>query len=117
MGRSEKSKSSKTKGAKNRLDDDVLLRIQQEVEEFLKDLTLEFPFSEIFEILRRYEFKDRYGSKVSPMPKKGLSSDGLTAIDQRIRTFFEQLKKEFGSKYVGFIEESFRVYTQTTREP
>lgn len=92
------------------------VRIQEEVEEFLRDLTLEYPFPEIFETLRRCEFKDRFGSKVIPFPKtnKVRSESQLRDIELRIEDFLEQLNADFGPSYQAFIQESFRFYTQTT---
>ena len=92
------------------------MRIQQEVEEFLRDLTLEYPFPEIFEILRRHEFKDRFGTNVTPLPQKRFSPEVLKEIRERIDIFLVDLKKVFGSKYSKFITESFRYYTETTLE-
>jgi len=111
-----KSKAKASTSAEEILRDPFKVRIEQEVEEFLKDLTLEFPFSEIFEILRRYEFKDRFGPKVTPFPKKGLSPESLKEIDDRIQNFFGEMKKNFGSKYAEFIADSFKYYTGTTVE-
>ncbi|MBN8554922.1 MAG: hypothetical protein J0L93_05705 [Deltaproteobacteria bacterium] len=96
--------------------DPFQIRIQQEVEEFLRDLTLEYPFSEIFETLRRHEFKDRFGKNVTPMPQKRFSSEVLSEIDERISSFLVDLRKVFGSRYSAFIDDSFRYYTETTLE-
>ncbi len=89
-------------------------RIQQEVEEFLRDLTLEFPFPEIFEILRRHEFRDRFGPKVMPLPQKRVELATLKEIHERIDQFLMSLKDTFGSKYSECIQKSFRYYTETT---
>lgn len=97
-------------------DDPVALQIEQEVEEFLRDLTLEFPFPEIFETLRRHEFKDRFGSKILPLPAKKISEDNLKEIKVRVTEFLERLSKTFGSRYKKQIESSFRYYTETTFE-
>lgn len=90
------------------------LQIQQEVEEFLRDLTLEFPFPEIFEILRRHEFKDRYGHNVTPLPQKRFDNDVLKEIQERIEAFLSNLVQAFGIRYTAFIADSFRYYTETT---
>lgn len=90
------------------------LQIQQEVEEFLRDLTLEFPFSEIFEILRRHEFRDRYGHNVTPLPQKRFDNDVLKEIQDRIEAFLSNLVQCFGMRYTAFIDDSFRYYTETT---
>jgi hypothetical protein len=96
--------------------DPVTLIVQQEVEEFLRDLTLEYPFPEIFEILRRHEFKDRFGKNVTPLPPKKFSSNSLKEIHERILSFLAHLHKTFGPKYRDLILESFRYYTETTLE-
>jgi hypothetical protein len=96
--------------------DPFQIRIQQEVEEFLRDLTLEFPFPEIFEILRRHEFRDRFGANVTPFPQKKFDPDVLQEIGGRIELFLLDLRKVFGSRYAGFIDDSFRYYTETTLE-
>ncbi len=92
------------------------IRIQEEVEEFLRDLTLEFPFPAIFETLRRCEFRDRFSGKILPFPKLNAirASDQIGDIDNRIRIFLAQLRSEFGKNYHLAIEDSFRFYTQTT---
>lgn len=90
------------------------LQIQQEVEEFLRDLTLEYPFPEIFEILRRHEFKDRYGHNVMPLPQKRFDNDVLKEIQDRIDAFLGNLSQAFGLRYRAFIADSFRYYTETT---
>ena len=94
--------------------DPLELQIQQEVEEFLRDLTLEYPFPEIFEILRRHEFRDRYGHNVLPLPQKRFCTITLKEINQRIDYFLDELREMFGERYTPFIEESFRYYTETT---
>ena len=94
--------------------DPFRVRIQDEIEEFLRDLTLEYPFTEIFWILRRHEFKGRFGEKVTPLPKKGVCNQALKEIDYRIDEFLETLREVFGKHYYDFIEESFRYYTATT---
>lgn len=96
--------------------DDLETRIQQEVEEFLRDLTLEFPFPEIFEILKRHEFKGRYGSNVTPIPQRKFSPEVMKEIHQRIDAFFGDLKKNFGSRHEPFIQQCFAYYTETTLE-
>ena len=96
--------------------DPAHMLIQQEVEEFLRDLTLEFPFPEIFEILRRHEFKGRFGKNVMPLPHKKFASDSLKEIESRITDFLLSLNKTFGSRYQEFIANSFRFYTETTVE-
>lgn len=90
------------------------LQIQQEVEEFLRDLTLEFPFPEIFEILRRHEFRDRFGNNVTPLPQKRFENEVLKEIEDRIDAFLENLREAFGMRYRSFIDDSFRYYTETT---
>lgn len=92
------------------------IRIQEEVEEFLRDLTLEYPFPSIFETLRRFEFKDRFGRNVVPFPKGEAknSPERLRDIDVRIRVFLAQLRAQFGANYHAAINDSFRFYTQTT---
>ncbi len=92
------------------------IRIQEEVEEFLRDLTLEFPFPAIFETLRRCEFRDRFSGKILPFPKANAikASNQINDIDARIRIFLAQLRGEFGKNYHLAIEDSFRFYTQTT---
>lgn len=94
--------------------DPVALQIEQEVEEFLRDLTLEFSFTNIFETLRRYEFKDRFGTKILPMRNRKSSEAHLKEIRDRIDQFLDRLLKTFGSRYKQKIEDSFRYYTQTT---
>lgn len=93
-------------------------RIEEEVEEFLRDLTLEFSFPEIFETLRRYEFKDRFGGKVIPLPRreKKLIDSQLKSIESRIHGFLHQLQESFGDRYAPVIEKSFRYYTSTTMD-
>ena len=93
------------------------IRIQEEVEEFLRDLTVEFPFPIVFETLRRFEYRDRFGSKILPFPKseaRKKGSDSIGEVDSRIRIFLAQLKSDFGSNYHLAIQDSFRFYTQTT---
>ncbi len=92
------------------------IRIQEEVEEFLRDLTLEFPFPIVFETLRRFEFRDRYGSKIVPFPKAEArpKANSIHEIDSRIRIFLTQLRNEFGKNYHNAVTDSFRFYTQTT---
>ena len=92
------------------------LRIQGEVEEFLRDLTLEYPFPEIFEILKRYEVKDRLGPNVTPLHQKKHSAEALKEIQGRVSGFQNDLRKTFGKNYVDFINETFRYYTSTTIE-
>ncbi len=94
--------------------DPVQLIIEQEVEEFLRDLTLEFPFPEIFEILRQHEFKERFGKNVSPMPQKKFDRGSLSQIRERIDTFLKHLRGQFGLKYYDQIDKSFKFYTETT---
>lgn len=94
--------------------DPLQLQIQQEVEEFLRDLTLEFPFAEIFEILRRHEFRDRYGVNVTPLPHKRFNNDVMKEIQDRIGVFLSDLHMAFGKRYCAFIDDSFRYYTETT---
>jgi hypothetical protein len=96
--------------------DPIELQIDQEMEEFLRDLALEYPFHEIFESLRRHEFKDRFGSKISPLPQRRLAADTQKEIQSRVADFIVQLKTHFGSRYAERVDESFRFYTQTTRE-
>ncbi|MDB5038980.1 MAG: hypothetical protein JWQ35_2508 [Bacteriovoracaceae bacterium] len=109
-------KTSKTKLATTTPADPVETLIQQEVEEFLRDLTLEYPFPEIFEILRRHEFKDRFGKNVTPLPQKKFAGDSLKEIQDRIGVFLTELQKTFGTKYHSIIDQSFRFYTETTVE-
>ena len=94
--------------------DPVELLIQQEIEEFLRDLTLEFPFPDIFETLRRYEFKDRFGAKIKPLPSKRASENQMKEIQARLNDFLDRLFQTFGNKYKSQIEEGLRYYTQTT---
>jgi len=98
--------------------DSYELRIQDEVEEFLQDLTLEFPFQEIFETLRRFEFYERYGNKVIPLPKVSAKSPTheMKKIRNRILVFLDKLETDFGQKYAPLIQKSFHYYTETTRE-
>lgn len=91
-------------------------RIEQEVEEFLKDLTLEFPFQEIFETLKRHEFKGRFGSKVMPFPERRVRSESLKDLKGRIQGFLERLELDYGQKYGPYIQETFRRYSATTLE-
>jgi len=109
-------KDSATEFLKTARLDPFEMRIQQEVEEFLRDLTLEYPFPEIFEILRRHEFKDRFGKNVTPLPQKRVSPEVLKEVHHRIDEFLVELRRVFGSRYSGFIAESFRYYTETTIE-
>lgn len=97
-------------------EDPVGFQIQQEVEEFLRDLTLEYPFSEVFEILRRREFQDRFGSNVTPLPQKKFNYASMKEIEGRIQDFLEDLRRTFGRRYYETIEDSFRYYTVTTVE-
>ncbi len=97
--------------------DPAAFRIQQEVEEFLRDLSLEFPFPDIFESLRRFEFKERFGGKIVPLPKSQSQSESIREIRERVDEFLAQLRKDYGKKYSDHIEASFRFYTQVTREP
>lgn len=92
------------------------IEIQEEVEEFLRELTLEYPFPEVFESLRRYEYRDRYGTKVLPFPKKIEVNKSIRVkdIEGKIRGFLRELKGSFGDRYTTFIDDSFRFYTQTT---
>jgi len=98
------------------MDDPVELKISQELEEFLKDLTLEFPFPEIFEVLRRHELKDRFGAKIRALPSKRLPESKLKEIDDRVSEYLKELKATYGPNYHGRIEELFKSYTQTTVE-
>lgn len=107
---------SKLRKAPATAKDPVELLIQQEVEEFLRDLTLEYPFPEIFEILRRHEFKERFGTNVTPFPQKKFSMESMKEIEGRITMFLRELRRTFGSPYFGFIEKSFKFYTETTLE-
>jgi len=94
------------------------MRIQEEVEEFLQDLTLEHPFHDIFECLRRWDFQDRFGPKVIPLPRKvrPFTEEDLRDLSDRIEGFLGRLEDDFGGSYSGFIRDSFRFYTQTTSE-
>lgn len=98
------------------MDDPIELKISQELEEFLRDLTLEFPFPEIFEVLRRHEMKDRFGGKIRAMPTKKLPEDQLKEIQERVAKFLDELKKTYGSRYRDKIEELFKTYTEKTME-
>lgn len=94
-------------------------RICDEVEEFLRDLTLEFPFEDIFESLRRFEYKNRYGPKVVPIPKiqnKAGSEPQTKDIRHRIGSFLNRLDEDFGQNYSDYIRQRFRYYTETTWE-
>lgn len=107
-------KHPKLRGAPETSKDPVEMLIQQEIEEFLRDLTLEYPFPEIFEILRRHEFKDRFGKNVTPLPQKKFETETMKEIHARILMFLRELQKTFGRKYHDFIDKSFRFYTETT---
>lgn len=96
--------------------DPIELQIEQEIEEFLRDLTLEFPFPDIFETLRRHEFKDRFGEKILPLRNKKTSEDNLKEIQSRVDEFLHRLFSTFGKRYKDRIEGAFRYYTQTTVE-
>jgi|GEM_PF-5989722 len=102
------------------LNDPFEVRIQEEVEEFLRDLTLEFPFEAIFETLRRFEFRGRYGPKVIPLPRTINSQisreQTLKDVHLEIDRFLKRLEDGFGEKYSHFIQDSFRYYTETTFE-
>lgn len=96
-------------------------RIQEELEEFLQDLALEKPFLHIFEALRRWDFQDRFGPKVVPLPKRKAlleteDSAELKELQERVDHFLIGLEKDFGSNYSQFIRDSFRYYTQTTKD-
>ncbi|TVQ81261.1 MAG: hypothetical protein EA369_00350 [Bradymonadales bacterium] len=95
-------------------------RIQEEVEEFLQDLTLSHPFQNIFESLRRWDFQDRFGPKVIPIPKKPghpkTEEEELRLLLDEIQNFLERLEQEFGLSYSQFIRDRFRYYTQNTSE-
>lgn len=109
---------SKSKLEKELQQDSFRSRIHDEVEEFLRDLTLEYAFQEIFDSLRRFEFKDRFGNKVVPLSKKSRALKDSTepGIDERIESFLMHLEDEFGEKYSLAIQESFRFFTATTFE-
>jgi hypothetical protein len=109
-----RKKRTKPKSQVQSTDEDIQLMIRQEVEEFLRDLTLEYPFPEIFEILRRHEFKDRFGRNVTPLPQKRFCAEALKEIEDRIGDFLTNLKKTFGPKFESTISDSFRFYTETT---
>lgn len=100
------------------MQDPFEIRIEEEVEEFLRDLTLEYSFQEIFETLRRYEFRDRFGGKVIPLPRQAKKVDDsqLKDIETRIGGFLDQLHEDFGDRYAPTIQKSFRYYTSTTVE-
>lgn len=98
------------------LKDPFRLRIHEEVEEFLRDLTLEFPFQEIFECLRRYEFKHRHGAKVIPFPRKSSAKNMGKNLETTIDDFLKNLESEFGQKHSKSIQESFKYFTSTTYE-
>jgi len=98
------------------LDDPIVLQIHQEVEEFLRDLTLEYPFHEIFETLRRQGYEHRFGKKVFPFPRKKTSEDSLREVDQRLKSFLVDLKSTFGQKYAPEIDEAIRFFTDKTLE-
>lgn len=110
--------ANKSKLEKDLQQDSFRSRIHDEVEEFLQDLTLEYAFQEIFDSLRRFEFKDRFGNKVVPLPKKplNLKKTAEPGIDERIESFLMHLEDEFGEKYSLAIQESFRFFTATTFE-
>lgn len=110
----ERVKQKQNKKKKDPSQADIELIIRQEVEEFLRDLTLEYPFPEIFEILRRHEFRDRFGKNVTPLPQKRFQNDSLKEIQERIAKFLMDLRKNFGPKYKETIANSFRFYTETT---
>ena len=95
--------------------DPVKIQIRQELEEFLRDLTLEFPFPEIFEILKRHEFRTRYGN-VLPLPNGQYSPLVLKEIHHRILEFLQELRHAFGRRYYSFIENCFQSFTETTLE-
>lgn len=97
-------------------DDPIEVQIDQEVEEFLRDLTLEFPFQEIFETLRRQGFKDKFGKKVFPFPHKRISEDSVKEIEGRVQAFLGDLRKTFGARYLPKIEEAIGFYTEKTLE-
>lgn len=98
-------------------EDPIELQIQQEIEEFLRDLVLEYPFHAVFDCLRKYEFQDRLGNKILPLPHRKSSGELAKEIRVRIETMLEGLHSHFGSKYSSHIKEAFRYYTQTTRDP
>lgn len=104
------------KKVKTSFSDPVELMIEQEVEEFLRDLTLEYPFPEIFETLRRHEFKDRFGVNVLPLPPRRFHAATLSEIQTRIADFKIKLKQVFGSKHDTSIHRSFKTFTRTTVE-
>lgn len=110
--------SSKVPSAAEALEpkDAFEVRIYEEVEEFLRDLTVEFPFPEIFETMRRHEFRDRFGSNVTPLPRKRCNTQEIKEIDERIGDFLTHLHLDFGENYKDFIQRSFRYYTETTVE-
>lgn len=91
-------------------------RIHDEVEEFLRDLALEFPFPIIFELLRKHEFKDRFGSKVVPLPRKrGLEdSQDTKAVQNRMQNFIEDLEKSYGRHHRPTIDQSFKYFSSVT---
>lgn len=97
-------------------EDPIAFQIRQEVEEFLRDLTMEFPFPEIFEILRQHEFHARFGHKVSPFPSRKLQKEALAEIKIRIRDFLAQLEKAYGSRNADAIKRAMSFYTVTTVE-
>lgn len=97
-------------------DDNIALIIHQEVEEFLRDLTLEYPFPIIFETLRRHGYRERFGAKITPLPDKKLPPESMRELNSRVQDFLGDLRRNFGSKYESQIQESFRFYTQTTLE-
>jgi len=115
------SQSGKTQAEEAKLlrpQDPFEMLIQEEVEEFLRDLALEYPFQEVFETLRRFEFIERYGAKVIPLPKRtALGNEAqLKDIKERINSFLGDLEEQFGPKYGPHIQNSFRFYTETTRD-
>jgi len=96
--------------------DPIELQIQQEIEEFLRDLVLEFPFHAVFDCLRRYEIKERLGQNILPLPHRKSSGEDSKEIRTRIEAMLESLHSHFGSKYSNQIQEAFRYYTATTRD-
>jgi len=98
------------------MQDPIELQIEQEVEEFLRDLTLEFSFPEIFEALRRHGFRDFFGSKVSPFPRHKFDPNRVKDIEQRFEDFLGGLRHTFGARYSEKIIETVREYTRTTLE-
>jgi len=96
--------------------DPIELQIQQEIEESLRDLVLEFPFHAVFDCLRRYEFQDRFGDRILPLPHRKSTAGDSKEIRARIDKMLAELHVQFGTKYSAQIQEAFRYYTQTTFE-